>query len=282
MCDDHGEPAGVAEALGMLERALDHLNAADAASLPSSVQAQALRVLERAEAKQTAARARVLAAFAGQAAYEDDGQGSARTWLRWQTRITQRAAAGAVGWARRLATHPVIGEAMAAGRLSESWAKQVCAWTDRLPQGHQDDADKILAGAAHDGVDLAGLAGLAQEMYERAYHDRDRDSGLADRGLWLGTTIGGAGRVTGDLTPGCSAALTTVLESVGTRSGPDDIRSVAQRRHDALQQACQRLIASGMLPSHAGKPAAVQVPQLGQGHVHLHSGRLARVAGQHP
>jgi len=94
VCDDHGEPAGVTEALGMPERALDHLNAADAASLPSSVQARALRVLERAEAKQTAARARVLAAFAGQAAYEDDGQGSARAWLRWQTRVTTGAAAG--------------------------------------------------------------------------------------------------------------------------------------------------------------------------------------------
>ena len=73
MCDDHGQPASVTDALGMLERALDHLNAADAASLPATVQAQVLRVLERAEGKHTAARARVLGAFAGQAAYEDDG-----------------------------------------------------------------------------------------------------------------------------------------------------------------------------------------------------------------
>jgi hypothetical protein len=65
-------------ALGMLERALDYLDAADAASLPTAVQAEALRALERAGAKHTAARARMLAVFAGQAAYEDDGQGSAR------------------------------------------------------------------------------------------------------------------------------------------------------------------------------------------------------------
>jgi len=79
-----GQPSTVAEALVMLDRALDHLNAVDAASLPSGVQAEALRALERAGAKHTAARARVLAAFAGQAAYEDDGQGSAGTWLKWQ------------------------------------------------------------------------------------------------------------------------------------------------------------------------------------------------------
>ena len=100
------DPANVADALAMLDRALAALNAADAASLPTAVQAQALRALERAEARHTAARARFLAAFTAQDGYEHDGQGSARTWLRWQTRVTRAAAAGAVGWARRLAAHP--------------------------------------------------------------------------------------------------------------------------------------------------------------------------------
>src|SRR5215469_9203839 len=235
-----GQPSTVAEALVMLDRALDHLNAVDAASLPSGVQAEALRALERAGAKHTAARARVLAAFAGQAAYEDDGQGSAGTWLKWQTRVTKGAAAGAVGWARRLAAHPAIGAALAAGDLSESWARQICAWTDRLSLGKQGDADEILAAAARSGVDLAGLGGLAQEMYERTHRDRDGADldGLGDRAVWLDTTIGGAGRMTGDLTAGCSAALSAVLESLGKRTGPEDTRTAPQRRHDALEEAC--------------------------------------------
>ena len=115
MCDDQRSPTGVAEALAMLGRALDHLNAADVASLPASVQAEALRALGRAEAKHTAARARVLGAFAAQGGCEDDGHGTARTWLKWQTRITTGAAAGAIGWARRLTAHPVIERALAAG-----------------------------------------------------------------------------------------------------------------------------------------------------------------------
>jgi hypothetical protein len=261
MCDGLGRPASVAHALAMLDRALDHLNAADAVSLPSSVQAEALRALERAGAKHTAARARMLGAFAGQAAYEDDGHGSARTWLKWRTRVTAGAAAGAVGWVRRLEAHPVIGGALAAGDLSESWAKQISAWTDRLPIGRQDDADEILAAAARAGVELAGLAGLAQEMYERSHADRDSDGdgGFGDRTVWLDTTLGGAGRLTGDLTPACSAALAAVLESLGKRAGPEDIRTVAQRRHDALEEACRRLIAAGMLPDRAGQPTQVQL-----------------------
>ena len=84
MCDAERPPADVAGALAMLERALDHLNAADVASLPASVQAEALRALGRAEAKHTAARARVVGAFAAQGGCADDGHGTARTWLKWQ------------------------------------------------------------------------------------------------------------------------------------------------------------------------------------------------------
>jgi hypothetical protein len=259
MCDSGGQPASVGEALEMLHRALDHLAATDAASLPTAVQAEALRALERAGAKHTAAAAGMLAAFAGQGAYEADGQRSARAWLTWQTRVTAGAAAGAVGWVRRLAAHPVIATALAAGDLSESWARQVCAWTGRLPSARQDDADEILAAAARAGVDLAGLAGLAQEMFERSWQGRDDGpgDGFGERAVWLDTTLGGAGRLSGDLTPGCSAALSAVLDALGKRAGPEDIRSAAQRRHDALEEACRRLIATGMLPGRGGQPTQI-------------------------
>ena len=126
--------------------------------------------------------------------------------------------------------------------------------------GKQDDADEILAAAAREGVDLAGLAGLAQEMYERAHRDGDGvPDGFGDRALWLDTTLGGAGRLTGDLTAGCSAALSAVLESLGKRAGQEDVRTAAQRRHDALAEARRRLIAAGMLPDRAGQPTQVQV-----------------------
>jgi hypothetical protein len=260
MCAGEGSPASVSQALAMLHRALDHLNAADVASLPSGVQAEALRALGRAEAKHTAARARVLAAFAAQGGCEHDGHGSARAWLKWQTRVTAGAAAGAVGWVRRLAGHPVIAGALAAGELSPSWARQVCEWTDRLPEAQRRAADEILAGAARGGASLAGLGGLAREMYERCGDGGDdAGDGFADRWFRLGITFGGAGRAEGDLTPGCAATLAAVLEALGKKAGPEDVRTGAQRRHDALEEACRRLIRAGMVPGRAGQPAQVLV-----------------------
>ena len=255
-----GESATPAAALAMLESALDCLNGADMASLPAAAQAECLRVLERAGAKHTAARASVLAAFTAQDAFERDGQRCARSWLKWQTRVTGGAAADAVGWAKRLAAHPAVRRALAAGTVSASWAREVCAWSDLLPASQREAADEILLAAAEGGAALADLAALAQEMRRRcAAPDKDSADGFEDRGLDLGVTFGGAGRVAGDLTPGCTAALSAVLEALGKKAGPEDVRTAAQRRHDALEEACRRLVAAGGLPDRAGQPAQIQL-----------------------
>ena len=41
----------------------------------------------------------------------------------------------------------------------------------------------------------------------------------------LARTVGGAGRLGGELTPPCAAALAAVLEALGKRAGPEDLRS---------------------------------------------------------
>jgi hypothetical protein len=76
--------ATAAEAMAMVQAGLGWLATADVASLPTAEHADCLRGLERAESKVTAARSRVLDAFNAQCGYEDDGCGSARTWLKWQ------------------------------------------------------------------------------------------------------------------------------------------------------------------------------------------------------
>jgi hypothetical protein len=254
-----GAPVSLTGALDMLDRALALLAAADPASQPTETQARVLRGLERAESRHTAARASFLAAFTAQDGHESDGQASARAWLRWQTRITRGAAAGAVGWSRRLQAHPVIAAALADGRLSASWARQVCDWTDRLPAAGHDQADQILVAAAGDGADLADLGVLAEEIYQRcAPPDRDNDQ-FDERYLALDTTLDGAGRLRGDLAPGATAALSAVLAALGKRAGPEDLRTTLQRRHDALAEACRRLIAAGLVPARAGQPTRIEV-----------------------
>src|SRR6202142_1118058 len=85
-------PASTADAVAMVAAGLGWLATTDVASLTTIEQADCLRGLERAASMHIAARSRVLSAFSAQAGYEDDGQGSARTWLKWQGRPTRAGA----------------------------------------------------------------------------------------------------------------------------------------------------------------------------------------------
>ena len=172
----------------MVRAGLGYLAGCDAASLGTAAQAAALTGLEAAEAQHTAARAKILAAFTGQHGYEADGQYGAAAWLRAITRVTRGAAGAATGWARRLAGHPVVAAALAAGQLPVSLARLICDGTDQLPEELRDDADGILLAAVLGGADQHDLARLAREMLERAQHlPRQR------RGR-----VRGAGAVAGD------------------------------------------------------------------------------------
>ena len=144
--------------------------------------------------------------------------------------------------------------------MSESFARTICGWTDKLPQDCREAADTILAGAARTGMDLRDLAGLAGEIYARSPRDTPDDGpddGFEDRCVKLETTFAGAGVLTGDLTPECGSIVATVLDALSAPAGAEDDRSQAQRYHDALHEAMQRLVTAGLLPERAGQPVKV-------------------------
>jgi hypothetical protein len=179
------------------------------------------------------------------------------SWLIHRTGITRGAAVGHTAWSKRVAPHPRVLAALAAGQVSESVGRVICLWTDKLPHEHRDAADEQLLAAAAGGLGLADLAGLFAEMYVRARGDLpDQDPGreFADREVKLATTIGGAGVVHGDLTAECAAAMAAVLDALSAPAGKEDDRTKGQRYHDALQEAMRRLIAANLLPERAGQP----------------------------
>jgi len=249
-------PADAREALDMVRAGLEYLTAADAARLPVTTQAECLRELEQDAAALTAARAWMLAAFTAGQGHAGDGDYSAVSWLIHRTGITKGAAVGHSAWAKRVASHPRVIAALAAGQVSDSAGRLICLWTDKLPREYRDAADEQLLAAFAGGLGLADLAELFAEMYVRARGDLpDQDPGreFADREVKLATTIGGAGVVHGDLTAECAAAVAAVLDALAAPAGAGDDRTKGQRYHDALAEAMRRLAAAGLLPERAGQ-----------------------------
>ncbi len=241
-------PASTAEALGMLRAALGHLVSADPAAMTAEEQARCLRVLEQADAIAVAARASVLGAFGVGRGYSADGDYSLRAWLMHQTGITKSAAASHLAWARRFPAHPEIAKALAAGELSESVARTLSTWIEKMPEACQGKAEEVLVTAAVSGLGLRDLAALAAEILDRARPQglpdgggegigEGGEDGFEDRALRLETTFQGAGVLRGDLSPECAALVGAVLDALSVPAGPEDTRTHAQRCHDGLEEA---------------------------------------------
>ena len=189
----------------MLLAALGYLAAADPTALAAQAQAECLHTLEQGDAIATAARARILAAFTAGQGYSEDADYSPASWLIHRTRITKGAARGHLGWARRAAAHPQVVAALAEGTvLTESMARTICGWTDKLPR-RLPRRPPTASWSPRPGP------GPARRTWPR-WPPRStpgpcprtrttRQPSFEDRKVRVETTFAGAGVIAGDLTP---------------------------------------------------------------------------------
>ena len=266
-CSIAGSGAGfgsVLEALRAGRAMAGYLNSPAVRDLDGAACGEALVAIGAIASGLAAAQNALLRRFDADSAHDADGYATTAAWLAGRTGLGRRDAKAAVRQMRLLGRHPLLDDAAADGAVTMSWAREMADWTRRIgDHDMQQDADQILLEAARAGADLDGLRVIAQAAYEawRAQHPDDDPpgKGFEDRFLQLDNTMDGAGRLTGDLTPECAAAVTAVLEALGKKRGPEDDRTAAQRFHDALQEGCELLIRAKMVPDRAGSDTRVDV-----------------------
>jgi Domain of unknown function (DUF222)/HNH endonuclease len=261
----HAGFGSVAEALRAGRAVADYLNSPAVRDLDGAGCGEALVQIGKITSALAAAQNGLLRRFDADSAHDADGYASTAAWLAGRTGLGRKDAKAAVRQMRLLGRHPLLDDAAAGGVVTVSWAREMAGWTGKIGDAEmRHDADQILLEAAQAGADLDGLRVIAQAAYEawRAQHPDDDDphrKGFDDRFLQLDTTMDGAGRLTGDLTPECAAAVTAVVEALGKKRGPEDDRTAAQRFHDALQEGCELLIRAKMVPGRAGSDTRVDV-----------------------
>ena len=194
------------------------------------------------------------------------GSPSTAAWLKAELRERPASASRSVAVARGLAeSYPATAAALADGSISADHAQVICRVLDRLPAtippGEVAEAEQTLL--AHAAVyDPWTLAKLGEHL---AYVvDPDGDKALAayearqeaGRELFLSQLDNGYWELRGRLGPVAGAQLWTILDSLSaprpsTAEGPDP-RTAAQRRADALAEACELLLDSEELPTQGG------------------------------
>jgi hypothetical protein len=258
--------ASVADALRVGRALGAYLNSAPARDLDGPARGEALEQLGAIFSLLGAAQNGLLRRFDADDGHDADGYATSAAWLAAKHHLGRKDAKAAVRQMRLLARHPLLDAATTTGAVTVSWAREIAGWTGRIDHEElQQEADRILLDAATAGADLDDLKIIAQAAYE-AWREREpdpdddpRDRRFGDRYLRLETTLDGAGRVSGDLTPECAAAVAAVIEALGKSRGPEDFRSAGQRYHDALQEGCELLIRAKMVPDRAGADTRVDV-----------------------
>ncbi|MBO0804594.1 MAG: DUF222 domain-containing protein, partial [Nocardiopsaceae bacterium] len=273
-----GVPGGHTEALAMLDASLDYLaSAAAAGELAEPVLGEVLLGLQAAGAKHAAARSQVLSRFDAADCHDSDAHQNSSSWLRDRAGMTLPAAKRQVKQMRTLRARPRLAAALGEGWLSESWLDKIVAWTKPVPEDMRDFTDEMVLSVIEAGGDLDDAYKVIAAVLDSAHAQEQRepdtdgpdgsgldgsglgDGGFDDRSLRLETTLDGAGTLHGTLTPEAAAALQAVLESLGKKHGKEDTRSKGQRDHDALFDACRRLLGSRLLPARAGSTTRAEV-----------------------
>jgi hypothetical protein len=177
-------------------------------------------------------------------------------WLRATLRLSPAGAGRAVRTARALHRGPLGGtaDALAHGALSVEHATVLAETTHDLPAARVAEAERVLVDAAR-RLDPGGLRRVTTHLREVLDPDTTRDRSRArldKRGLWLSATYDGMVALDGLLDPEPGEAVRSALLPLARPTGPDDARSAAQRRADALGELAGLGLQAGRLPRAGG------------------------------
>jgi hypothetical protein len=255
--------SGLGEALALHDVALDALARVDVADEADVTISSAAVGLHTATNRLTGAHLRVLGQLDRRECYRDDGAVTAASWLRARTRMDHPDAATLLHAARRLDPLPALRAALESGEVS---LKHVQAVTSACVPARAEafaDADEVLAALARD-VEPRLVRVAVRRITDCTDPDGSDDpdelpTGPRDvrRELRLHTTIDGLWNLVGTLDAATGEKLAALLDALdrpdGADTPPEQRRSPAQRRHDALDDVLDRAMAADDLPEVHGR-----------------------------
>jgi hypothetical protein len=209
----------------------------DPHALPDEPLLEALEELIDARRLLDVAIARYLAVVDVRDATVEPYGRATRGWLIEDKHLPPVTAGRLLKVSRQLAIRPVISDALAAGDISIEHAAPILRTLAKLDPADRDVDEKILVEAAK-RVDPDSLRELCQATEEAACTneaaDARRERLHGTRYLNLSTTFNGMVRIDGMLEPDAGAAVIAAIEPLAQKLGPEDDRTVPQRRADAL------------------------------------------------
>jgi len=241
--------------------ALAGLAAVDAHALTDNELAERLVEIERAARMIEGARAATLAVFDARGAGQADNALSTAAWLRHRCQLGHGEAKQKVQTARALRELPKTAAALSAGQVGYRQAAAIGALTGDLDVDAVAAAEpELLAAAAqHDPVTLGRALTHLRHRLAPEVVVRDEQAQRERCALHLSKSWQGMFRMDSWLSGELGAGLTAALHARMRPTGPDDTRTVAQRRYDAFELLIREALDSGRLPETNGRKPHLQI-----------------------
>jgi uncharacterized protein DUF222/HNH endonuclease len=242
--------------MGMLRSALDEFGSEDVAASADDSLVEDLEELERATRAIEVERARRVREIERRGVHRRDGDVSLTAWLARHVGIPASVAMRQVRLGRALGGMPATTAALLDGQISTAAAELLVSARDADRAEFQrsetmlvDLARRLPVRDLHRAVERWRALADAVAAEHEAARRFDR------RGLYVSCLLDGMVRVDGELDAETGQTVITALRSIvdpRTKTGPDDARTPAQRRADALGEICRRYLDSGDRAAVAG------------------------------
>lgn len=251
-------------AIEQLSAALGAVAALDVHDLSDSSLVCGIEELLTVESRLRAVQARWLGAADTRDSTVSECGRSTRWWLIEEHNLSRSDAGSRMNLARQLPAFPTLDDAFATGDVNAAQASVIAAGLRSCPLEVRDVVEKELVTLAatftpfHLGQAVEAVLtrlGAGQDESERAERRHGR------RGVDLDQTFAGTGSLSGTLTPEVYEAMRLAIAAAGgaATQGPEDDRSAAQRRHDALGAVASHYLAHADAPAVAGERPRVVV-----------------------
>jgi hypothetical protein len=193
-------------------------------------------------------------ADARQAVVSERGR-TTRSWLSEEMRLSREDASRRMTAARELPLRPILAQALRAGDVNLDHARVIRSCLRKIVVELRPAAEAELVQAAL-FVSPDALAALCREVILRYSADDDAEAAAQrkydDRWCTAATTFQGMLRLEAMLDPESAATVMTAINALMGSHGPEDERTVGQRRADALVELAGFSLDHGDLPDVGG------------------------------
>ncbi|MEV7330463.1 DUF222 domain-containing protein [Micromonospora sp. NPDC093244] len=234
----------------------------------------ALDAAHRLEQRLAAVKLSLVRELDGRGTATAQGASSTAVWLRDRLRLGVGAARRLVELAATLDAAPAgVRDALAGGSVTVEQVRVIADTVEIVHSAAGAEAADKAVGLLVDWAaqfDAALLRRLGTRILDHVAPDvadaadeaalRAQESRAArDRHITISEQTDGRLRLAGILDTEAAAALRAAIDPLTTPTGPDDTRTPAQRRHDALADICRLALRTGELPETGGDPAQLVV-----------------------